>query len=108
MNEITSDQQFWKHMARNIVGFVEGGLVIYSVEYICETMVHMFQVFVKAASFFFWIVAPLAIAGLLMLNIMNFGPFIDSIGCIASSALLFLGAANTTFFHKEEVIPLKR
>ena len=99
MSELTAEDQFCKHITRNYIGFLEGALVIYSVELISETMVGMFDVFTKAGSLFFWIVAPLAIAGLLLLNILNFGPFVDSIGCIASSSLLFLGAASNTMFH---------
>lgn len=102
MAESSQSEMGWKHASRNMVGFITGCLIIYAVEYICESLVHVFQCFTKGVSYFFWVLAPLAIAALLVLNIIKYGPFLDQIGFIAAAILLFLGAAVNTLFHREE------
>jgi hypothetical protein len=102
MSEATQSDIAWKHASRNVVGFIEGCLLIYAVEYICESLVHVFHCFTKGVSYFFWVFAPLLVAGIFVLNLLKFGPFLDQIGLIAAAVLLFLGAAVNTLFHKEE------
>jgi hypothetical protein len=102
MPENTQSEIGWKHGSRNIIGFIVGCLVIYAVEYICESLVYVFHCFTKGVCYFFWVFAPLAVAGVLVFNILKYGPFLDQIGLIAAAVLLFLGAAVNTLFHREE------
>lgn len=111
MSEATEGEAIWKHTSRNVVGFIEAVLIIFAVEYLSESLVHIFQTSSKAASYFFWIVAPLAVVGVLVLNILSYGPFLDQIGYIVAAILLFLGAAANTLFYREhdsEGAPLKK
>jgi hypothetical protein len=55
----------------------------------------------KSDVVFFWILAPLLVAGILVWNILSFGPFLDLIGYIAVALLLFIGAASSTLFHEQ-------
>lgn len=102
MPESSQPEIGWKNASRNVIGFVVGCLIIYAVEYICESLVHVSHCFTKGVSYFFWVFAPLAVAGVLALNILKFGPFLDQIGLIAAAVLLFMGAAVNTLFHREE------
>lgn len=107
MSEASQSDIAWKHASRNVVGFLEGCFLIYAVEYLCETLVHIFKLSSKGVSYFFWVFAPLLVAGILVLNILKYGPFLDQIGLIAAAILLFLGAAVNTLFHREEEIVKK-
>ena len=84
-----------------MVGFIEATLIIFAVEYFTESLVHVLHVSDKAATIFFWIVAPVAVVGVGVLNIIAFGPILDQIGYILAAILLFGGATASTLFHKE-------
>jgi hypothetical protein len=111
MVENTQDQIGWKHVTRNLVGFSEALFIIFTVVYLSETLVHLFKVSERCASYIFWIFAPLLTILVLVWNILSFGPFLDSIGYIVAALILFLGAAVNTLFYKEEEregLPLRK
>lgn len=106
MAEKTQGEIVWKHTTRNVVGFVEALLIIFAFDYICEIAVHVFKTSTKSAAIFFWVFAPLTVIGILVWNILSFGPFLDSIGFIVAALVLFLGAADSTLFFKEKPTPV--
>lgn len=106
MAEQTQGEIIWKHTTRNVVGFVEATLIIFAFEYISEVSVHAFKNSTKSTAIFFWVLAPLTVIGILVWNILSFGPFLDSIGYIVAALILFLGAADSTLFFKEKPTPV--
>jgi hypothetical protein len=109
--EANQDQIGWKHITRNLLGFIEALFIVLSVEYLSESLVYAFKISSKGAGIFFWIFAPLAVILVLVWNILSFGPFLDLIGYIVAALILFLGAAVNNLFHIEEdkdIIPLKK
>lgn len=101
MAEDNQDHIGWRHATRNIIGFIEAALIIYAVEYLSESIVYIFKISERSSSLFFWIVTPLLVVGVLVLNIVSYGPFLDLIGYIVAALILFLGAAVNTLFHKD-------
>jgi hypothetical protein len=111
LSEANQDQIGWKHVTRNLLGFIEALLIILSVEYLSESLVYAFKISSKVAGIFFWAVSILAVTLVLVWNIISFGPFLDLIGYIVAALILFLGAAVNNLFHIEEdrdTIPLKK
>lgn len=106
MAEQTQGEIIWKHITRNVVGFVEAALIIFAIQYLGQIAVYAFKTTTKTAALFFWVFAPLSIISILVWNILSFGPFLDSIGFIVAALILFLGAADSNLFFKDKPTPV--
>lgn len=102
LSENTQGEIGWKHVDRNIVGFIEASLIIIFYIHFCESLQYACKAHSKTVGIVFWTLTPLTIIGILVLNILKFGPFLDSIGYIVAAVILFIGSLDSYFFYNEE------
>ena len=84
---------FMGFLIRNMVAFIQGWLI-------AATVLGLFIVFVytcgmgqRTQMIAFWVIAPLVYIAFLSYNILQMGPFVDSIGLLVSMAWAVMGAA---------------
>lgn len=86
----------WNVANRNIIAFYQGWLVGASNLNIGVTLVHYFQLSKTRHTFFFWIVAPLTIIGMVALNLTFKEGFVNNIAMYVSAGYALVGAAIST------------
>lgn len=102
MVELDTNLTDWKHITRNFIGFNEAVLIIWFFQLVGQNLVHNLRTTNRTETIFFWVAAPLTVAGILVWNILSNAPFFDSIGYLVGAIFLFIGAAASTLFFKEE------
>jgi hypothetical protein len=94
------NENVWKHILRNFQGFVTALVMFQELILIGRVLVYIFQWTQSQQAKFFWAVGILSAIALTLINILVYGPFIDSIGFIIGCILCIIIAAIYYMHHQ--------
>lgn len=92
MTELDSASTNWKHIVRNLIGGNEAILLIWVLELIGQTLVHIFKISDHWQVIVFWVSSAIVLIGVFVWNILSFGPVVDLIGYVILAVFLLVGA----------------
>lgn len=107
--EVDSSVRVWNIVNRNIFAFYQGWLVAASNLNLGMTIVHGLGLSKKSHTFLFWIVCPLCICGMVILNLSYSEGFINNIAMYFSAVYALFGAfLSTRRKYKLQANPLSK
>jgi hypothetical protein len=92
----SSDLQIWNIVNRNIFAFYQGWLVAASNLNIGVTLVHSFGIAKKTHALIFWIMCPMCIICMILLNLSRPNGFVNNIAMYFSAIYALFGAYLST------------